>query len=45
MSSEQERDTLQTLFEQAVREDSKESKDALLSHWKTLCELLDSVED
>ena len=36
--------TLTSLFNQAVRDDSKESRDELLAHWKMLCDFLDRVD-
>ena len=42
----EERDsTLISLFNQACKTGDHESKEALIAHWKTLCELLDKVED
>ena len=34
-----------SLFNEAVRADTKESRDALMSHWLMLCEVLDTAED
>ena len=32
-----------SLFNEAVRADNKESRDALIAHWKLLCEALDGI--
>ena len=37
--------TLIALFNQALRDDSEESTEALIAHWKTLCALLDNIKD
>lgn len=44
MTNEQDT-TLISLFNEAVRADNKESRDALMSHWLMLCEVLDTAED
>jgi hypothetical protein len=44
MTNEQQDSNLVDLYNKAIREDSKESRDELLAHWKVLCELLDGVQ-
>ena len=44
-SSSEQDSNLVSLFNEAVRADTKESRDALIAHWKLLCEALDGVED
>ena len=43
MDNNKQDTTLLALFNQAVRADNHESKEALMDHWKKLCELLDSA--
>ncbi len=44
MNNREEDSTLLALFNQACKKGDKESGEALLAHWKTLCELLDNVK-
>ena len=37
--------TLIALFNQAVRDTNHDSKEALIAHWKKLCDLLDTVAE
>lgn len=42
--TEQQDSNLISLFNEAVRADTIETRDALIAHWKLLCEALDGVE-
>ena len=44
LMTDRQASTLTSLFNQAVRDDSKESRDELLAHWKMLCDFLDRVD-
>ncbi len=37
--------TLIDLYNQAIRDNNQESKEALIARWKKLCDLLDSIEE
>ncbi len=45
MNNNEQDSTLIDLYNQAIRNDNHESKEALIAHWKALCALLDNIED